>query len=125
MDKRTKKQIPLWIKTAAAVLFWLLVWQVLVLWLDKKSGMPGGNILVASPIDTVKMFMVLVRTPEFWSAVGSSFLKIAAGFFLAVAAGVWCAVVFGVSVVGRCGVCCGLCGFGRGTGASYADSSPD
>ena len=101
MDKRTKKQIPLWIKTAAAVLFWLLVWQVLVLCLDKKSDMPGGNILVASPIDTVKTFVVLVRTSEFWSAVGHSFSKIAAGFFLAVVAGVVCAVLSALSGVVR------------------------
>lgn len=99
MDKQTKKKAAGWIKSAAAVLFWVLLWQVLVLWLDYKSDMPAGNILVASPMETIKMLGVLVRTTEFWSAVGYSFVKIAGGFFLALFAGVLCAVLssaFGV-----------------------------
>ena len=55
--------------------------------------------MVASPWETVKTLFVLIRTPEFWKAVGYSFAKIALGFFLALGAGVLCAVAasaFGV-----------------------------
>lgn len=97
MDKQNKTKKHMWIKTAAAVVFWILVWQFLVFWLDKKSGMPGGNILVASPVETVKTLFSLVQTAAFWKSVGYSFVKIASGFFLAVAAGVFCAVVASVS----------------------------
>lgn len=102
MDKQTKKKALAWIKGAAAVVFWILVWQLIVVILDKKSGNSmGGNILVASPSETVKTLFVLVRTPEFWKAVGYSFAKIASGFFLALVAGVLCAVVASVSGVVR------------------------
>ncbi len=97
MDKSGKKKSRMWIKGAAAVLFWLLVWQIIVLWLDNKSGAMGGSILVASPFETLKTLFVLIRTAEFWKAVGYSFAKIASGFFLAVAAGVFCAVLASVS----------------------------
>ena len=97
VDKRKEKKSSPWIKGIVSVVFWVIVWQLLVMWLDKKSGMPGGNILVASPLETVKTLFVLVQTAGFWKAVGSSFLKIASGFFLAVAAGSVCAVLASVS----------------------------
>ncbi len=94
MDKQSKKRTVAWIKGAAAVLFWILIWQLIVVVLDKKSGnFMGGNLLVASPFDTVKELFVLIRTAEFWKTVGNSFLKIAMGFFLALFAGVFCAVL--------------------------------
>lgn len=99
MDKQTKKKAAGWIKSAAAVLFWIVLWQVLVLWLDYKSDMPAGNILVASPLETIKTLGTLVQTTEFWSAVGYSFVKIAGGFFLALFAGVLCAVLASASGV--------------------------
>ena len=101
MDKFRKNKTVPWIKSAVAILFWLLVWQLIVVVLDKKSGMPGGNILVASPLETVKTLAVLVRTTDFWKAVGHSFFKIASGFFLAVAAGGLCAVLASLSGVVR------------------------
>lgn len=101
MDKQGKKRTTAWIKGAVAVLFWIVVWQLVVLWLDKKSGMPGGNILVASPFETIKTLFSLVQTTEFWKAVGHSFAKIASGFFLALGAGVLFAVLASVSGVVR------------------------
>ena len=102
MDKQPKKRSIAWIKSAAAVVFWILVWQLIVVILDKKSGNSmGGNLLVASPWETVKTLFVLIRTPEFWKAVGYSFAKIASGFFLALGAGVVCAVLASVSGVVR------------------------
>jgi len=93
VNKQTKKKASGWIKAAAAVVFWIVLWQALVLWLDYKSDMPTGNILVASPLETVKTLGMLAGTGEFWSAVGYSFVKIAGGFFLALFAGVLCAVL--------------------------------
>ncbi len=94
MDKQLKKRSIAWIKNAAAVVFWILVWQIIVMVLDKQSGNSmGGNLLVASPFETVKNLISLIQTAEFWKAVGYSFAKIASGFFLALAAGVACAVL--------------------------------
>lgn len=102
MDKQSKKRRLAWLKSAAAVVFWILVWQLIVVILDKKSGNSmGGNLLVASPLETVKTLFALVQTPEFWKAVGYSFAKIASGFFLALGAGVLCAVLASVSGVVR------------------------
>ncbi len=98
MDKHIKKTKKAWIKSAAAILFWLLVWELLVVYLDKKSGSAmGGNLLVASPWETVKTLFALVQTSMFWMAVGSSFLKIASGFFLALVTGVLMAVLASLS----------------------------
>ena len=100
MDKQSSKRPMAWIKNAAAVVFWILVWQLIVLILDKKSGNSmGGSLLVASPFETIKTLVSLIQTTEFWKAVGYSFAKIASGFFLALVAGVTCAVLasaFGV-----------------------------
>lgn len=102
MDKQTKKRATAWIKSTAAIVFWILVWQLIVMILDKKSGNSmGGNLLVASPLETVKTLFSLVRTWAFWKAVGYSFAKIASGFFLALGAGVLCAVLASVSGVVR------------------------
>lgn len=102
MDKQSKKRGIAWIKSAAAVVFWILVWQLIVVILDKKSGNSmGGNLLVASPLETVKTLFTLVQTAEFWKAVGYSFAKIAAGFFLALVAGVICAVAASAFAVVR------------------------
>ncbi|MBP3617238.1 MAG: ATP-binding cassette domain-containing protein [Lachnospiraceae bacterium] len=98
MDKQTKKKVVAWIKGTAAVVFWILIWQLIVFSLEKKSETSmGGYLLVASPLETVKTFFVLIKTPEFWKAVGYSFAKIASGFFLALCAGVGCAVLASVS----------------------------
>ena len=94
MDNQLKKRTTARIKSAAAIIFWIVIWQLIVMYLDKKSGNSmGGNLLVASPFETVKTLFVLVQTPEFWKSVGGSFVKIASGFFLALIAGVLCAVL--------------------------------
>jgi len=102
VDKQAKKNVSAWIKGAAAVVFWILVWQLIVVLLDKKSGTSmGGNLLVASPLETIKTLFALVQTAEFWKSVGYSFAKIATGFFLALGAGVLCAVLADLSGVVR------------------------
>lgn len=90
MDKESRKKGSMWIKTAAAAAFWLLLWQVAVMRAD-------NNILTASPAETVRTLWKLLQTAVFWKTVASSFIKIASGFFLAVAAGVLCAIAASVS----------------------------
>lgn len=90
MDKESRKKGSMWIKTAVAAAFWLLLWQVAVIRAD-------NNILTASPAETVRTLWKLLQTAVFWKTVASSFIKIASGFFLAVAAGVLCAVAASVS----------------------------
>lgn len=90
------------LKGCAAICFWILMWQLLVIVLDRKSGgLMGGRLLVASPLETVKTLFSLIQTADFWKAVGHSFGKIAGGFFLAVLAGVVCAVIASCSGVIR------------------------
>ena len=102
MEHQSKNRTLAWIKGSVAVLFWIFVWQLIVMILDKKSGNSmGGNLLVASPLETVKTLFALVRTSQFWKAVGYSFAKIASGFFLALVAGVMCAMLASVSGVVR------------------------
>lgn len=102
MGKQTKKRVPAWIKGAVAVLFWLVAWQLLVVWLNWKSTKEvsfGSHILLASPFETIKTLFLLVQTAAFWKAVLTSLCKIASGFFLAVLAGVLCAMLAAVSGV--------------------------
>ncbi len=67
-------------KKAAAVGFWILVWQIL-------SMVVQSNILLASPYETVRALGRLAVTGEFWAAVGGSFLRIIGGFVLALVCG--------------------------------------
>lgn len=69
-----------------AVLFWLLVWQVL-------SMQVRNNILVASPAKTCSALAALLKTAEFWKSVGFSFSRIACGFLFGVIFGVLLAVL--------------------------------
>lgn len=62
-------------KKALIILFWLLVWQVLALWVDNE-------ILLASPVETLVMLGSLVVTADFWLTVAGSLVRIAAGFIL-------------------------------------------
>ncbi len=66
--------------TAAAVIFWLLVWQIL-------SVVTGSRVILPGPFDALKALFRLIPTASFWKTVGTSFLHIAAGFFCAVIAG--------------------------------------
>lgn len=69
-----------------AVLVLLGAWQLLSMWVDRVIFLP-------SVTDTLKALAGLVRTREFYLSVGTSFLRIAAGFVLAVLAGVLLAVL--------------------------------
>jgi len=63
-----------------ALLFWVLVWQLL-------SIAAGHRLLLASPLETVLRLLELVVTAGFWRSVLFTLGHIFAGFLAAVAAG--------------------------------------
>lgn len=65
---------------AAAILFWLLVWQLAYWWVDQ-------DLLLASPGDTLGRLVQLLLEGETWAIILSSFLKISAGFLLGTVVG--------------------------------------
>lgn len=68
------------------VLFWLGIWQAGSMIVDKP-------VLFASPLDTIKALLALIRTGEYWSAVLGSLARIAFGFLLALLFG----LLFGIA----------------------------
>ena len=68
-------------KQAAAILFWVAVWQFAAMAIPQK-------FLLASPLETLEKLAGLVPTAAFWQRVSFSALRILAGFFSALAAGV-------------------------------------
>ena len=77
----TEKNRAKYIKIAAAVLFWLVVWQAAAAAVNKK-------ILLVSPTAVAVRLFHLVAEPTFWQTVGFSLLRIAVGFLLAVLLGI-------------------------------------
>ena len=74
------------IRKAAAVLILLAVWQLLAVWIGKAVFLP-------SPLATLKALVALMRTKGFYWSIGTSFVRIAAGFVLAVITGSLLAVL--------------------------------
>ncbi|MBQ1674477.1 MAG: ABC transporter permease subunit [Oscillospiraceae bacterium] len=74
--------------TAAAVAFWLVVWQL-------GATLANRNLLipVPTPVDTLTALWQLGGTESFWLAVGASAMRICLGFVSAVALGTVCAVL--------------------------------
>ena len=62
------------------VVFWVLVWHFTAVIIDKE-------ILISTPLDTVKNLIKLAQTREFYIIVSSSVLRIVLGFFFAVIVG--------------------------------------
>lgn len=69
-----------------AVLVLLAIWQLASMWVGKKIFLP-------SVPDTFRALLTLACTQEFYRSIGTSFLRISAGFILAVVVGVLLAVV--------------------------------
>lgn len=63
-----------------AVLFWLIVWQLVSMQL-------GSDLLLVSPAEAVYRLGRLMCETVFWRSVAFTLSRIAAGFFLAAAAG--------------------------------------
>lgn len=70
----------------AVVLFWILVWQIIYMLVDK-------DILVASPFGTAKRLLELVCQIDFWQQVLASCIRVFASFILALVSGIAFAVL--------------------------------
>jgi len=69
------------LKTVAAALFWVLVWQALALWLNKPLLLPG-------PPAVLRRLLSLLATADFWRQTLSSLLRVLLGVLSGAAAGV-------------------------------------
>lgn len=74
--------------TAASVLFWLIVWQIVSVCVNSK-------ILLVSPIDTVCRLWELLPSSDFWSSILFSMARILLGFLLGLVLGTALAVLSG------------------------------
>lgn len=74
--------------TAASVLFWLIVWQIVSVCVNSK-------ILLVSPIDTVCRLWELLPSSDFWSSIFFSMARILLGFLLGLVLGTALAVLSG------------------------------
>ncbi|MGN0640718.1 MAG: ABC transporter permease [Oscillospiraceae bacterium] len=74
--------------TAASVLFWLIVWQIVSVCVNSK-------ILLVSPIDTVCRLWELLPSGDFWSSILFSMARILLGFLLGLVLGTALAVLSG------------------------------
>ena len=63
-----------------SVALWLLVWQGGSMAL--AAAVPGGGLLLASPVQAVRRLLELLPSPVFWRAVGNSSARIFGGFLL-------------------------------------------
>lgn len=88
--KRRLLPLIIWIKQnkvkILAILFWLLVWELLSLKIQ-------NNIFLVSPFGVVESLIELGKTAEFWSTILHSFIKISTGFIAAVVIGSILAVI--------------------------------
>ncbi|MBQ1685792.1 MAG: ABC transporter permease subunit [Clostridia bacterium] len=65
---------------AAVAVFWLALWQI-------AAMAAGSELLLPSPVSTAKTLWELMKTGRFWLSLGSTLLRVAAGFTLGVIAG--------------------------------------
>ena len=88
--------------TAAAVLFWLAVWQTAAAVLEERTG---TTLLLPYPAEALARLLELVRERDFWIAVGHSVWRIfsayAAGVVLGCAIGIASAFLWPVRVLLR------------------------
>ena len=81
-----KGKLPVWAEKAAAVLVWLLVWQLAAVLIAKP-------LLLPSPAATALTLLRLASGPGFWQTIGMSMLRVSAGILCAVVLGLVCAVL--------------------------------
>lgn len=70
-----------WQRKTVIVLFWLILWQILSIWINKP-------IYLVGPVETGQALLRLVDSSSFWRAVWGSLARIGAGFGLAAVMGV-------------------------------------
>ncbi len=69
-----------------AALFWLALWQI-------TAMVIGRPLFLASPLDTLKTLASLVTQGVFWLSIGTTFVRIAAGFVLGTLVGALLAIL--------------------------------
>lgn len=69
------------LRALAALLFWLLVWQLAAMRMDKE-------LLLPRPLTALAALVRAVQTPSFWMASGLSVLRVLLGFLAGALAGV-------------------------------------
>lgn len=74
------------ITTAAAVLFWLVIWQI-------AAWKTDSSIILVSPVDAVKRLCELAVMGEFWQSVLFSAGRVLLGFILGLTVGTVLALV--------------------------------
>lgn len=75
-EKRSKL-----IRKTMVIIFWIIIWALIALF-------AGNNLLVASPVDTAKEFLLLFLDKRFYEAVAGSMLRIASGLVAGLVLGV-------------------------------------
>ncbi len=73
---KTKFDLPTWLKKSLGALFWLALWWIISLIINKE-------LLVPSPAQAVSVLGTLLAQPAFWGAAALSMLRILLGFALA------------------------------------------
>ena len=71
-----RKDLPLWLKKSLGALFWLALWWIISLIINKE-------LLVPSPAQTMAVLGDLLVQPAFWASAALSMLRILGGFCLA------------------------------------------
>lgn len=69
-----------------AIFFWLVIWQLLSLWMDH-------SVLLPSPVDTVLALFRLIQTQVFWKSSLFTLGRIVLGFLSAAITGAFLAVL--------------------------------
>lgn len=73
-------------KKGAAILFWLLIWQIAAVFMK-------NSIVFVGPVDMLRSLLEQIQKAEFWLSLGNSMLKIMGGFLCAFTAGIFFAVL--------------------------------
>lgn len=79
-DSGRSGSLPRW-HTAAAVVFWVAVWQLVAM------ALGHGGLFLSTPLQTLQALAVQLPTSEFWHRIAFSALRILTGFLLALAGG--------------------------------------
>ncbi len=77
------------LKYSLIALFWLGLWQIVALRV-------GEELLLPSPISTVKALWELCKTELFWKTVGTSFLRILTGILISLGLGIVGGILAGI-----------------------------
>lgn len=78
------------ITRAWVIIFWILVWEIASLIINKEVYLP-------SPIITLKALIKLIVEIEFWNSVFMSVLRVAVGFTIACVCGIFIGIVCGLN----------------------------